>query len=355
MTINEGTKLKLLWVDHSYHKKTMSTNFLKKILEEKFSISIFWDDYWIGGEPLSLKEINKYDYVFFFQALLPFYKLRHIKAKIIWVPMFDGDPLSDNFWYCLSSIPIKIISFSEYLHKKCLQYNIESLPLKYYLQPAFSKEIPGSGMHYFFWYRGSLGFADIKGLIDPHKVDSFIYRSAPDPYFKEEIIPQDDIQNYKLQIIRDVKLDSQEKYLAMLKKSNIYIAPRKIEGIGISFLEAMSLGMIVIAYNNGTMNEYIKHNYNGYLFNSKTDRFDFDNIDSVLNNSKTMALNGWIKWKKDKDAINDFIVEENYKKTRISKTYFFLYSTFQGIEISLRRSVKRKIIKVSDLIKNKPK
>jgi len=37
-----------------------------------------------------------------------------------------------------------------------------------------------------------------------------------------------------------------------LKKSNIYIAPRTIEGIGISFLEAMAIGMVVVAYNNGT-------------------------------------------------------------------------------------------------------
>jgi len=166
------------------------------------------------------------------------------------------------------------------------------LPLKYYLQPAFNEEIPGSGKHYFFWYRGSLGFPDIKKLIDPHEVDSFIYRSAPDPYFKEEVIPQEDLQNYKLQIISDIKVDSQEKYLTLLKKSNIYIAPRKIEGIGISFLEAMSLGMVVIAYNNGTMNEYIKHNYNGYLFNSETRQINLDNLEEVRNNSKKYGSGG---------------------------------------------------------------
>jgi glycosyltransferase involved in cell wall biosynthesis len=353
MKFMEGNKLKLLWVDHSFHKKTMSTNFLKEILEKKFSVSIFWDDYWKGGEPLSLKEINKYDYVFFFQTLLPFYKLRNTKAKIIWVPMFDGDPLSDNFWYCLSSIPIKIISFSEYLHKKCLQYNIESLPLKYYLKPTFSEEIPGSGQHYFFWYRGSLGFSDIKGFLDPHNVDSFVYRSAPDPYFKEEVISQEDMQNYKLQIIGDVKLDSREKYLAMLKKSNIYIAPRKIEGIGISFLEAMSLGLVVIAYNNGTMNEYIKHNYNGYLFNSETIQINFDNLEEVRNNSKNMVREGWEKWEKDKNIINDFILTDNYKFTPINHLYFFIYSAFQQSEIYLRRTAKRNITKMKGILRIK--
>ena len=41
-----------------------------------------------------------------------------------------------------------------------------------------------------------------------------------------------------MQIIRDVKFDSQEKYLELLKNSNIYIAPRTIEGIGISFFRS---------------------------------------------------------------------------------------------------------------------
>jgi glycosyltransferase involved in cell wall biosynthesis len=149
-------------------------------------------------------------------------------------------------------------------------------------------------------------------------------------------------------------LNHKEKYLELLKKSNIYIAPRTIEGIGISFLEAMALGMVVVAYNNGTMNEYIKHNYNGYLFDSKNYHIDFDNIDVVLKNSRTIAQNGWIKWEKDKDIICDFIINSNIKKAQISKTYFFLYSTLQGLETNLRRIIKRNIIKLTGFIKNKP-
>ena len=354
MTVNTSNKSKLLWVDHSFHKKTNSTTFLKEILEKKFSVSVFWDDYWKEGEPLQVSVINQYDYVCFFQTLLPFYKLKRIKAKIIWVPMFDSDPLSDMYWHCLSSLPIKILSFSEYFHKKCSEYGIESLPLKYYLPTVFSDDIPKTGRHYFFWYRGSLRFYDIKVFLDPQKVDSFVYRSAPDPYFKEESISKEDINKYKMQIIRDVKFDSQEKYLELLKNSNIYIAPRTLEGIGISFLEAMALGMVVIGYNNGTMNEYITHNFNGYLFDSKDYQINLDNIETVLNNSKTMANKGWIQWEKDKNRINEFIIYDNYKKVQHSDIYFFLYSIYQGLEINLRRAVKRKIKKMTGFIKNNP-
>jgi hypothetical protein len=62
-----------------------------------------------------------------------------------------------------------------------------------------------------------------------------------------------------------------------------------------------------------------------------------------------MAKKGWIKWERDKNKINDFIVNDKYKKAQISGAYFFLYSTFQGLETNLRRAVKRKILKVKAL------
>jgi glycosyltransferase involved in cell wall biosynthesis len=139
-----------------------------------------------------------------------------------------------------------------------------------------------------------------------------------------------------------------------LKKSNIYLAPRKIEGIGLSFLEAMAIGMVVVAYDNGTMNEYIKHDYNGYLFDSKDYQINFDNIMTVLNNSKTMVQKGWEKWERDKTIINNFILDDNYKKTQIRYLYFFIYSTYQLSETYLRKVIKRKIVKVTGLIQNKP-
>jgi glycosyltransferase involved in cell wall biosynthesis len=346
-------KPRLLWVDHSYHQRTMSTNFLKVILERQFNVSVFWDDYWRGGDSLPVSNINTYDYVFFFQTLLPFHRLKEIKVKIVWVPMLDSDHLSDKYWYCLSSIPLKIISFSNYFHEKCLQFQIESLSLKYYLPPAFNEDIPKSGRHYFFWYRGNLSFSEIKEFLKFQKIDSFVYRSAPDPFHKEEIFSEEDLEKYKVEIIRDLKFESKERYLKQLKKANIFIAPRKIEGIGISFLEAIAMGMVVIGYNNGTMNEYISNNYNGYLFDSKNYHVNTDNLETVINNSKKSAYDGWIKWETDKNKINDFILNDTYKKSNISRTYFFIYSSAQLLENYLRKTLKRLIKKLMVIIKIK--
>ena len=45
--------------------------------------------------------------------------------------------------------------------------------------------------------------------------------------------------------------------MKLVKYSDVFISPRKQEGIGMSFLEAMSLGKYIIAINDSTMNEYI--------------------------------------------------------------------------------------------------
>lgn len=64
-----------------------------------------------------------------------------------------------------------------------------------------------------------------------------------------------------------------------IQKSALYFAPRKYEGIGMSFLEAMASGRCVIAPDYPTMNEYIKNGETGYLYNFKRpQKIKFDDI-----------------------------------------------------------------------------
>ena len=64
-----------------------------------------------------------------------------------------------------------------------------------------------------------------------------------------------------------------DEYLNFLAQSNIYIAPRAVEGVGLTFIEAMVRGCSVFAFNAPTMNEYINHKSNGYLLNRCDQRF----------------------------------------------------------------------------------
>jgi glycosyltransferase involved in cell wall biosynthesis len=57
------------------------------------------------------------------------------------------------------------------------------------------------------------------------------------------------------------------EYFSTLRNFSLFLGPRLEEGIGMSFLEPMSMGLCVIANDKPTMNEYIYHGLNGILLN----------------------------------------------------------------------------------------
>lgn len=60
--------------------------------------------------------------------------------------------------------------------------------------------------------------------------------------------------------------ESRETHLKRIAESQIFIAPRRFEGIGMAFLEAMAMGCVVVAENQATANEYILHGSTGLLY-----------------------------------------------------------------------------------------
>ena len=79
---------------------------------------------------------------------------------------------------------------------------------------------------------------------------------------------QDALEKYNIKIID--WFESKEEYINTIKFVDVYFAPRIYEGIGLSFLEIMSYGKYIVAFNNPTMNEYIINQKNGFLFDFKT-------------------------------------------------------------------------------------
>jgi glycosyltransferase involved in cell wall biosynthesis len=80
------------------------------------------------------------------------------------------------------------------------------------------------------------------------------------------------------------------------------------EGIGLSFLDAMAQGMVVIAANDATMNEYISHGVNGYLFDIDVPKpIDFGDYGKVRDRSISDFAEGREEWLRSEPAIVDFI------------------------------------------------
>ena len=66
-------------------------------------------------------------------------------------------------------------------------------------------------------------------------------------------------------MVQTIGETDRQTYFHTTREANIYIAPRSVEGVGLTFIEALSRGSAVVAYDGPTMNEYIRHKKNGYL------------------------------------------------------------------------------------------
>jgi glycosyltransferase involved in cell wall biosynthesis len=296
---------KLVYVDHSYHNKTKSNTFLLDYLQKEFELEIIQDESW-QGKPfpdLSFAD-EKYLGIIFFQNLPSTEILKTLKNNnLIFFPMYDqSGNLGFDFWNKHRNL--KIINFSQTLHKKLLKWGIESTHIKYFPPPE--EFIPGEKNEVFFWQRlTDINFNTFKKLLGNTKLKIHIHK-ALDP--GQTFLKPKKADEQKFQITYSNWFETKTEMQDLIKQKGIYIAPRNFEGIGLSFLEAMAMGKAVIAVDNPTMNEYIIHNETGYLFNlKKSKKIDLFRIEEIQKNTHVYMQAGYKKWEIDKKIIIDII------------------------------------------------
>merc|ERR1712127_467540 len=94
----------------------------------------------------------------------------------------------------------------------------------------------------------------------------------PNPDQGVTMLEDSDLQQqkeYKIKFINKKFLPKNE-YLDIFEKCNIFIAPRKKEGIGLTIVEAISKGMFIVGYDDATMNEYISDSRIGFIYDENT-------------------------------------------------------------------------------------
>ena len=283
--------MKILFLQHPYHKKTQSNKFFRDFLErEKFKIEVYEDDM---GELAQITD--QYDLVVVWQVIEKIAQIPKLTKKIV-VPMFDGcsNMRSEDFRNIENAI---FISFSKTLHRFLILSGLKSFHLKYY--PKSDSKLNQNASGIFFWERTpqySFNSENLKSFIANLKSD-ITYRPHHDPTSFED---SSDFVNW----------DSHQEYLINLSSHKFFIAPRHSEGIGMSFLEAFAMGLVVIAHDAPTMNEYIEHEKNGILVNLNnptqiSGNLDFERIraNAIIDSrvgrqiyeSKLPELSKWIK------------------------------------------------------------
>ena len=134
-----------------------------------------------------------------------------------------------------------------------------------------------------------------------------IYFDSPDPGKKSEEIGKTILDKYKIEIVRKPFLPNYQ-YIEYVKNCDVFISPRKQEGIGMGFLEAISMGKYIVSSDDSTMNEYITDKKIGFLINKNEKLIDNNDVINNVNYRIQFAHNGYLQWCKQKNEIMDFFL-----------------------------------------------
>ena len=107
-------------------------------------------------------------------------------------------------------------------------------------------------------------------------------------------------------------------YLKALESADVFVAPRRWEGIGLSTLEALTRGIPVVGLDSPTLNEYIENDVNGILIKDKYRPLDVKNF-SQMSDSLIKSVNGKRKY-----------FESNFRN---ALDYFFHYEIFENTRV----------------------
>jgi hypothetical protein len=185
-------------------------------------------------------------------------------SPVVWIPMADAIYYPPN----IDHHPhVRIVAFSEIAKKTADRLGLPVFPIRYYVNPEKFPPASFDGERVMlYWNRTGLFYRRfLIRLCRVMRINRLIFRSAIDPRVDESAYYELPAHSGITEIETHPTLTSHADYLALLNRANIFIAPRKVEGVGIAFLEAMARGCCVIAYDGVTMNDYIQHGKNGIL------------------------------------------------------------------------------------------
>jgi len=333
---------KLLFIGHSYHIKTKSSDFIEKMLSNTYHVDKIFEDSWEHGG-LSIDyaaiDIEQYDAIVIWQIieLLPRSFIKKIsKVNTTYFPMENYHWGWDK-WRKYKNL--KIISFSLYNYTKLANWGLDVSYFQYFPKPEIRTDKPFKKrkFKYFFWQRlNYFNWNNIKKYVPLNSIEQFILHNAPDPGHKFIEPNEEDKINYRIRVTS--WFAKKEDLMKLIDGCDIYIAPRNLEGIGMSFLEAMARGKVIIAIDAPTMNEYIINNKNGYLLKIEDNReIDLLNIESIRKESIRSICEGYNKWEKDKGTILDIIARKKRSTTSIKITKVEIgYMLFEIKKISIK-------------------
>lgn len=313
---------RLTFICHKDHLVSGSTNFLMKLFKREFDVdTILYDngieyiDTFIKIHPDAVYVLWQTEY------LAPWLIAKGLKTVVF--PMYDGCANAPDSYFTILGESY-LFNFSKALHIRCVKSGVVSYPLCYYPQEKKIRRPIEKQNRLFYWLRkpdSPLSEKNILEYFSPY-VEGFHIHDRPDDY---------KISNSVSRIADDFTTTSnwfedKSQLISLIFSSRYYLAPRESEGIGMSFLEAMSMGCIVFANNDSTHDQYIYHGHNGFLVDFETNdkklihkqiKKSFEIIDSgkpIGENARQFILNGKPTWEEQSEKVLRLLVSLYHSK-----------------------------------------
>lgn len=306
--------MKVAYIDHSFHQHTHSTQFAIELLQEYFEVECFWDDSWQNGLVAHslVSALSKFepDVIVFFQVLWSPRLLKRLGIhSAVFIPMYDGcHRMSVRDWRRYESYPF--LSFSSTLARKLELAGLQTLAATYYpdvVGKVRKTSDANKSLAGFFWYRTpKVSWKIVEKLASSSQWSEIYLHNAPDP--GAPTISLDEVEGGGLPVEIGTWFDDREQFAEKVGSSDVFFAPRLLEGIGMGFLEAMSLGCCVVAPDLPTHNEYIEDGLNGLLYDpTRPESIDFSGAIAIGDRAAEDVRAGRERWKNQIGEIISFV------------------------------------------------
>jgi len=256
--------MNILFIGNSVHLRTRSFDFFIGEVLDGMDIKFCFDDGW----PVLLSN-EKFDVVLFWQVFPNLHYSRNLRnINVIYIPMWD-DCTNVRIDQWLELPAGRFLCFSEKLFNRLKSIGLRTLKARYF--PELMQGEHGLPSNKEFERQVTILFWQREPAIDLSLILSWF--SSED---KLIIYYRTDIKNQIIPTLPNSSelrmlpwFETRNDYLAFLSSCDCFVAPRQSEGIGLSFLEAMATGAWIFAWDNSTMNEYIKDGINGQLMSKQ--------------------------------------------------------------------------------------
>lgn len=303
-----SSKPRLLYIDHIFHIKTRSTIFVADILSTYFDVHTVYVDADKKVDIAILKDPAEYVIIFQMDFLTPAFIAAGKRVTVI--QMYDGSAgLPDNY-YKLNR-QAQHLNFSAALHARALSHDVKSHLVQYFPDPAnLAKVEDFDTLRGFFWQRlpqSRINLQTIQKLLGDQLDTLHVHTPA------DNGTPFDptDIEEFACDVTTSDWFEKHSDFTDVTNRCNVFIAPRYAEGIGHAFLEAMARGMVVLAYDLPTHNEYISNWSSGILFEDDNGKIaikgETKQLKQMSQNARLAIEEGHRNWIKSHQGIVDFV------------------------------------------------